>query len=77
MASIKVRNIPDDLYDRLPKHAYESNSTMRALVVAAIEGELRRREWQQRLDHRPVTDLGINAATLLAEARAEREAELG
>ena len=49
---------------------------MRALVVAAIERELKRREWQQGLARRPNTDLGIHAATLLAEARAEREAEL-
>ena len=76
MASIQVRNIPDNLYERLYKHAHESNSTMRALVVAAIERELRRREWQQGLADRPVTDLGIDAATLLAEARAEREAEM-
>ena len=44
---------------------------MRDLVIAAIERELARREWRERWDRRPTTDLDISAASLLSESRPE------
>ncbi len=76
MANLQVRNIPEDLHERLRRHAKETNSTMSALVLAAVERELGRREWRERWEKMPTTDLGVSAATLLEEARAEREAQL-
>ena len=76
MPNLQVRNIPDDLHKRLRRHAQENNSTMSAVVLAAVERELKRREWQERWAQLPTTDLGVDAATLIAEARAERDAEL-
>lgn len=49
---------------------------MSAAVLDAIERELTRWEWRERLDKRPETNLGIDAATLLAEARSQRDTEL-
>ena len=49
---------------------------MSAAVLDAIERELTRWEWRERLDKRPETNLGIDAATLLAEARRQRDTEL-
>ena len=49
---------------------------MSAIVLAAVERELKRLEWHERLAERSPVDLGVDAATLIAEARAEREAEL-
>ena len=54
----------------------ENNSSMSAIVLTAVERELKRREWQERWAQLPTTDLGVDAATLIAEARAERDAEL-
>ena len=67
MANLQVRNIPDDLHERLRRHARENNCTMSSVVLSAVERELARWEWRRRLAQHPTTDLGIAAATLLAE----------
>ena len=76
MPNLQVRNIPDDLHKRLRRLAQENNSSMSAIVLSAVERELKRREWQERWAQRSTTVLSADAATLIAEARAEREAEL-
>ena len=43
---------------------------MSGVVFAAIERELARWEWRERLAQRPEIDLGVEAATLLAAERA-------
>ncbi len=73
MANLQVENIPDELHERLRRCARERNCTLSAAVLAALERELARWEWRARLAERPPTDLGVPAATLLREARAERE----
>ena len=75
MANLQVRNIPDELHERLRRHAREHNCTMSAVVLSAVERELVRWEWRDRLAQRPETDLGVDAAALLADARALRDAE--
>ncbi len=75
MANLQVRNIPDELHERLRRHAREHNCTMSAVVLAGVERELVRWEWRERLAQRPETDLGVDAAALLADARALRDAE--
>ncbi len=77
MANLQVRNIPDDLHQRLRRHAREHNSTMSAVVLSAVDRELARWEWRERLAQRPETDLGVDAAALLADARALRDLETG
>ena len=77
MANLQVKNIPDALHERLRGYARDSNRTMSAVVLAALEHELARREWRDRLDGRPETDLGGPASALLAEARSGRDAERG
>ena len=48
---------------------------MSAIVLTAVERELARREWQDHLAQRPKTELGVEAARLLAEDRSLRDAE--
>lgn len=50
---------------------------MSAAVLDAIEHELASWEWRERLASHPTTDLGIDAAALIAEEREQRDAELG
>ena len=76
MADLHIDNIPDDLYERLHQYALESKSTVSDVVLTAIKRELAMREWRKRLAHRPKTDLGVEAATLLHEERALRDIEL-
>ena len=77
MANLQVRNVPDDLHERLRRHARERNQSMSAVVLSAVERELARDEWRERLAQRPETDLGVGAAALLAEERALRDRETG
>ena len=72
-----MKNVPDSLHDRLRSYARETNRTLSAAVLAAVERELESWEWRKRLARRPETDLGIDAASPLSEARALRNRELG
>ncbi len=67
----------DALHERLRCHARKTNRSMSAVVRAAVERELARWEWQEHLAQRPETDLGVEAATLLAEERSLRSVEIG
>ena len=77
MTNLQVRNIPNALHERLRRRARVNNSTMSAVVLTAVERELARWEWQERLARRPTTELGVEAATLLAEERALYDTETG
>ena len=77
MANLQVRNFPDDLHAQLRRHARARNRSMSAVVLSAVERELARGAWRERLAQRPTTDLGVDAASLLAEERAARDAEAG
>ena len=77
MADLHVKNFPDDLYEHLRRYALESNRSVSDVVLAAVERELTRWEWQKRLAKHPEADLGVSAVTLLAEERSLRDAELG
>ncbi|MDE0634112.1 MAG: hypothetical protein OXH73_21585 [Caldilineaceae bacterium] len=77
MANLQIRNMPDTLHERLRRFARENNCTMREAVLTAIEKELARWEWRKRLDQRPKTDLGIDAAALLKEERSRHDNEIG
>lgn len=77
MANLHVRNIPDDVYERLRRYARENDRTMSSVVISALERELERLEWPERIARLPKTDLGVDAATLIAEERRRRDRELG
>jgi plasmid stability protein len=77
MANLQVKNIPDTLHQRLRCYAREHKCTLSDVVLMAIEHELARREWHERLAHRPTTDLGVSAASLLEQERQQPERNLG
>ena len=77
MANLQVRNMPDSLHERLRRYARKHDRSMSAVVLTAVERELARWEWQERLAQRPTTDLGAEAATLLEEERSLRDTETG
>ena len=77
MTNLQIRNIPDVLHERLRRHARKNNRSMSAVVLTAVERELARWEWQEHLAQRPKTDLGVEAAALLAEERSLRSIEPG
>ncbi len=78
MATLHIGNVPDELYERLRSHARKTNCTMSAIVLAAVERELERAEWRERMANRPVIDLGPGetVAETLQEVRAERDRQM-
>jgi predicted transcriptional regulator len=76
MASLQVKHVPEELHERLRRVAADSRRTLSEIMLEAIERELERREWQRRLAERPESELGVLAASLLAEERAGRDREL-
>lgn len=76
MANLQVKNIPDTLHQRLRRYAKKHRCTLSDIVLMALERELARREWHERLVMRPTTDLGTSAASLLTQERYQRERDL-
>ncbi|WP_420635203.1 hypothetical protein [Candidatus Palauibacter sp.] len=66
-------DVPEHLLERLRQQARESRLTIREVVLAAIEREVERCEFQERLAALPTTDLGVDAARLIRDERARRE----
>ena len=79
MANLQVKNVPDELHERLRRHARRNNCTLSAAVLTAIEKELERAEWRERMANRPIIDLGAGetAAEAVEAERALRDKELG
>ncbi len=73
MANLQVKNVPDDIHDRLRTVAARRNQTIRDVVLDAVVRELSHEEFLAHIRERPRADLGRPAAELLAEAREERE----
>jgi len=62
--------------ERQERHeAREDNEAMSAARPESTAQELAGPEWRKHLALRPTTELGIDAAALLAEERARRDAE--
>ncbi len=76
MANIQVKNVPDALHERLRCYAQAHNHTLSEIVLMALERELARHEWHERLAQRPTTELNVSAASLLELERQQRQQEL-
>ena len=75
MANLQVKNLPDSLHQRLRKYAQKHHRTISDVALEAIEREMARHEWREKLSRRPATDLGDSAASLLEQERQQRERE--
>jgi plasmid stability protein len=73
MANIQVKNVPEELHRRLRRSARRRRTTMRELILDAVQRELSSEEFVTRLRRRRAVDLGRPAAEFLREARRERE----
>jgi hypothetical protein len=67
MATLQVKNVPETLHQRLRRYAQKHKCTLGDVVLRALERELARGEWHERLAQHPTTDLGVSAASLLEE----------
>jgi len=69
MANLQVKNLPDALHQRLRDYAQKHHRTISDIALAAIEREMARYDWNEKLSQRPATDLGDSAASLLEQER--------
>jgi plasmid stability protein len=76
MANLQVKNLPEPLHARLRRYAQQHHRTISDVALAALEREMNRCEWYERLAQRPETHLGISASSLLEEERSQRQREL-
>jgi plasmid stability protein len=73
MANLQVKNLPEPLHSRLRHYARQHHRTLSDVARAALEREMARCEWYERLAQRPPTDLGASASSLLEEERGQRQ----
>ena len=76
MANLQVKNLPDTLHQRLRHYAQKRHRTISDIALEALEREIARYEWHERIAQRPATDLGGSAASLLELERQQREKDL-
>jgi antitoxin FitA len=76
VAVLQIRNMPDDLKERLRARAERADLTMSDYVIHLVRDDLDKptmEEWLARIQAQPLrTDLNLTAAVALAEARAEQ-----
>lgn len=73
MSNLQVKNVPDGLYARLRDYAADSNLTISAVVLDAVERELAKADMLKRLATRSPVDLGVSVAEVLNFERMVRE----
>lgn len=76
MSNLQVKNVPEALYNRLKHYARRHNRTLSEIVLQALDRELTRAEFHERLDTRPQVALGVSAASLLEGERRQRDEDL-
>jgi len=76
MANVQVKNLPDALHERLRDYSRKHQRTISDIVLEAIEREVARNEWHDRISRRPATDLGDAATSLLEQERQQRDRDL-
>lgn len=76
MANLQVKNLPEALHERLRNFAQKHHRTISDVALEALEREMARQEWKEKLSQRPATDLGDSAASLLEQERQQREKDL-
>ena len=75
MANLQVKDVPESLHRRLRGCAKRRGTTIREIVLEAVRRELEHERFLKQLGAREPVDLGVPAAELLRQERAERGLE--
>lgn len=76
MATLQVKNLPEETYEQLRQLAKRRNTTISATVRQAVDRELEAASWWDDWDKTPRSNVKIDSAELLREARELRDAGL-
>jgi plasmid stability protein len=71
MANLQVKNVPEALNKRLRRYAEQDGRTIRDVVLEAVERELDRRNFVERLRRRAPVKLATSPHALLDDERRE------
>jgi plasmid stability protein len=71
MKHLQVKNIPEELHAQLRAIADREGCSIRDLVLEAVRQRVARDAFLSRLGDREPVDIGVPAAALVREARAE------
>jgi plasmid stability protein len=72
MANLQVKNVPPALNERLHRYAEQHGRSIRDVILEAVQRELDRHTFVDRLRKRSKVQLKSSAAALLVEERRER-----
>ncbi|MDX6648474.1 MAG: hypothetical protein QOJ97_425 [Solirubrobacteraceae bacterium] len=80
MANLQIKNMPEEMHEELRRRAKLRHVTVRDYVLDLIARDQKMttmREWLEGIARLDPIDIGdVTAAELIAEGRAERDAEL-
>ncbi|MFN2426771.1 MAG: hypothetical protein ABR587_10050 [Candidatus Binatia bacterium] len=76
MANLQVKDVPDELHERLRNCAARRGTTIRDVVLEAVRHELEHERFLAQLETRTSVELGAPIADLLRDEREERERRL-
>jgi hypothetical protein len=76
MANLQVKNVPADLFRRIRRYARRRGRTLRDVVLDAVEREVARAEFHDRIAGRSAVRLDEPAARAVEETRSERDREI-
>lgn len=73
MVELQVKNVPDELHERLVRHARKRNRTMNDVILEALESEIEQIEIHERIAAQPRRHFDISPSEWLAQHRAKRD----
>ncbi len=76
MGNLQVKNLPDDLHDKIRERARQEHRTVSELVTEALRHELARptmSQWLASLDELPKLDHDIDIQSIMDEVKDEIE----
>ena len=76
MVNLQVKDVPDELYQRIRWLATRRDSSIDSVILEAIEQAVRREEWWERWESRPTFDGELDSVRLIREAREENDRKL-
>lgn len=74
MGDLQLENVPDELRERLLRQAIRREMSLDDVIVAALERELDRIEFYDRLEAKEPMEFEVSPSELLAQERARRDA---
>ena len=73
MIDIQIKNVPDEMYERLARYARKSKTTLNDVVVEALELEIEQIELHEWIAAQPVRHFDISPSEWLSRHRARRD----